>query len=221
MSSHRQSSAASGGGRHLWRLVSLLAALVGLGCVAVWFGQAPFLGASKGPVVAEATVSAAAPTHSVIEMTPDSRPVHISIPAAEVEAVVGHLGLQRDGTVEVPSNPDHTGWFRLGARPGEVGSSVILGHVDSAKGPAVFAQLKTLRVGHKVRVKKADGTSSTFRVFSVATYPNAEFPAKRVYGKTKGRWLTLVTCGGAFDANRGGYQANVVVYTRLVKPSST
>lgn len=120
--------------------------------------------------------------------------------------------------MEVPGNPDRTGWFRIGTPPGNIGSSVILGHVDSKKGPAVFANLKKLRPGNTVTVEKVDGSVVTFRVRTIKTYPNALFPAQQVYGRTTGRWLSLVTCGGKYDPARGGYQSNVVVQATVMNP---
>jgi sortase (surface protein transpeptidase) len=145
-----------------------------------------------------------------------SPPVRISIPAIGVSAAVTRLGVNEDRTVEVPSNPATTGWYRYGPRPGTRGSAVILGHVDSDAGPAVFYRLRDLVPGDEVTVRAADGSVSRFRVLRLRTYPNADFPAKRVYGPHGGaHGLQLVTCGGAYDAE-SGYQANVVVYTSLV-----
>ena len=127
------------------------------------------------------------------------------------------LGLNEDGTVEVPEDPERAGWFDLGTTPGQRGSAVILGHVDSLDGPAVFADLGTLRTGDHIEVGLSDDTLVTFEVRRVATFPNAEFPARRVYaGTTDRRVLNLVTCGGEYDRDRGGYQSNVVVFTRRV-----
>ena len=140
----------------------------------------------------------------------------LSIPAIDVRADVIRLGQHKDGTVEVPGNPAEAGWFQLGPPPGAAGSSVILGHLDSMSGPAVFYRLTELRPGDRLTVGLDDGTSVEFRVHSIRTYANADFPAKKVYGKQGRSQLNLVTCGGAYDSSRGGYQANVVVNARKV-----
>lgn len=146
-------------------------------------------------------------------------PVRITIPAIDVTAGVDLLGLEPDRTVEVPEDPMRTGWYRLGPRPGQPGSAVVLGHVDSIAGSAVFARLRDLRVGDLVVVEAADGLSSTFRVDRLSTYANAEFPAEDVYAAPgpEAR-LNLVTCGGRYTPETG-HQANLVVYTRLVPPT--
>lgn len=142
-------------------------------------------------------------------------PVRLRIPTIDVAARIVRLGLNPDQTVEVPSRPMDSGWYQFGPTPGKPGSAVILGHVDSAAGPAVFARLRHLRRGDLVQVEGADGAISSFRVKRVATYPNASFPAEKVYAAPDAvRGLNLVTCGGEYDAE-SGYQANVVVYTEL------
>ena len=148
-----------------------------------------------------------------------SRPVRLLIPAIGVDTPLVGLGLQEDRTVEVPDDPRRAGWYRFGATPGDRGAAVVLGHVDSAAGPAVFARLSALRDGDLVEVELDTGRTATFAVRHVRTYPNAAFPAAQVYRSRRGRHtLNLVTCGGAYDRDAGGYQSNVVVYTRQVTP---
>ena len=145
----------------------------------------------------------------------ETRPVQLRIPAIDVAADVTGLGLNDDRTVEVPKDPDDVGWYRLGPSPGRPGSAVILGHVDSTRGPAVFYRLAQLERGHRVAVRLADGAVAHFKVARVVTYAIEDFPARQVYGRTAGDRpvLNLVTCGGEYDKDAGGYQANVVVYT--------
>lgn len=144
-------------------------------------------------------------------------PLVLAIPALGLTTSLITLGLKQDDTVEVPSDPDRAGWFRPGTVPGRHGSSVILGHVDSEAGPAVFAELATLRPGDRVDVTLSDETTVAFEVERVATFANADFPAQEVYAAPgRASRLNLVTCGGAYDRDRGGYQANVVVFTRRV-----
>lgn len=151
--------------------------------------------------------------------SPPITPDRLTIPAIEVSTALVALGLNADDTVEVPVRPQRAGWFELGTLPGHPGSSVILGHVDSRNGPAVFHQLSRLKRGDLVEVALSNATVTRFRVVRVATYANDAFPARRVYaGSQRRRALNLVTCGGRYDATRGGYQSNVVVYTTLTSP---
>jgi LPXTG-site transpeptidase (sortase) family protein len=165
--------------------------------------------------IASPDPTAAAP--ATVRLTPTS----IRIPAIAVAAPLDSLGFDdAEQTVEVPAEPAHAGWYRYASAPGEDGSSVILGHKDSQSGPAVFARLTELRRGDRVSVTMSDRSVLTYRVDKVATYPNARFPADRVYGAKGRSTLNLVTCGGAYDRVQG-YQANVVVYTsRMAQPAA-
>jgi sortase (surface protein transpeptidase) len=150
-----------------------------------------------------------------------SSPVSLRIPALRLAAAVVGLGLNADGTVQVPRNPDQAGWYRLGPSPGQLGSAVILGHVDSKTGSAIFYRLRFLRAGNRIVVTLTDGTVVHFQVDRVVTYPNAKFPAREVYGSPGYPALQLVTCGGRYDHHAHSYTANVVVYTFLVPRTGT
>src|SRR5450759_509235 len=110
-----------------------------------------------------------------------SVPVGLRIPAIGVSTSLSTLGLNPDKTVEVPTNFQEPGWYRLGPTPGQVGSAVILGHVDDKLGPAVFYRLRTLKAGDKVDVSLANGVIAHFVVKTVETYPKDTFPAQLVY----------------------------------------
>ena len=130
------------------------------------------------------------------------------------------LGWNRGGfQAAVPTNFLEPGWYEYGPSPGQLGSSVILGHVDSYLGPAVFFRLRALRPGDHVDVWLADGVVSHFLVRQVAMYPKTNFPTRQVYGSHGYSALQLVTCGGVFDTQTRSYLSNVVVYTSLVSTS--
>ena len=157
-----------------------------------------------------------APNPTPTAVVARSVPVALRIPAINVSVSLSALGLNADKTVQVPTNYQEPGWYRLGPTPGEVGSSVILGHVDDKTGPAVFYRLKTLKPGDKVDVTLADGVVAHFAVKKVAAYPKKEFPAREVYTSHGYSALQLVTCGGQFDTRTGSYLSNIVAYTTLV-----
>jgi len=148
-----------------------------------------------------------------------SAPVTLRIPAIGVSLTLSTLGLNPDGTVQVPVKDQAPGWFRLGPTPGQLGSAVILGHVDDYKGPAAFYKLRTLRPGDAVDVGLADGRVAHFAVRAVASYLKTQFPARKVYASHGYAALQLVTCGGRFDAGTGHYLSNVVAYSSLVSTS--
>lgn len=198
-------------------LVAICTTLGGV-LVGVGLGQgtprAPSAESSPERPVTEAATPVARPPASSSRQRPRPSPVHLEIPAIDVATTLVRLGLMPDRTVEVPSDPDRAGWFDRGPAPGQRGSAVILGHVDSARGPAVFARLQELEPGDRVRVGRGDGSAATFVVRKAVLFANEDFPARRVYAARDGRRLNLVTCGGSYDSTRGGYQSNLVVFTR-------
>lgn len=144
-----------------------------------------------------------------------SAPVSLSIPAIGVQASFVQLGLNADGTIQVPSDVRHVGWYRLGPAPGEVGPAVVLGHVDSAAaGTGVFFRLGALSAGDTVSITLADGGVVTFHVYAVREYPKDAFPTQTVYGNTTDAQLRLITCGGSFDHASGHYRNNIVIFAR-------
>jgi hypothetical protein len=148
-----------------------------------------------------------------------SLPVSVAIPAIGVESRLLHLGRNQDGTMAVPSlvtSADDAAWYKYSVTPGQVGTAVIEGHVDSYQGPAVFFRLGALRPGNDVNVTLADGITAVFRVTGVREYAKAEYPANTIYAPAKYAALRLITCGGDFDAATGHYLNSVVVFASLV-----
>ena len=150
-----------------------------------------------------------------------STPLRITIAALHLSARVVGLGLNADGTVQVPSTDTVTGWYRLGPAPGQQGSSVILGHVDSYRGPGVFFHLHELRPGNRIDVTLANGDKETFSVTAVREYPKVSFPSTLVYGQHGKSELQLVTCGGVFNSATGSYESNIVVFSTHVSSTAT
>lgn len=147
-----------------------------------------------------------------------SVPVAVTIPAIGVHSRLLRLGLNSDGTIQVPSLTTSSGvaaWYEYSVTPGQIGPSVIEGHVDSRRGPAVFFRLGALRPGDAIDVTLADGVTATFRVTGVREYPKSEFPGKVIYGATRFAALRLITCGGAFDYATGHYLSSTVVFASL------
>ena len=139
-------------------------------------------------------------------------PTAVRIPSIDVNASTVPLGLQNDGTIEVPEDFSQTGWWRDGPEPGEIGPAVILGHVDSYDGPAVFFQLGQLAVGDPIHIDRADGSTVSYVVDRIEQHHKDSFPTTAVYGPTDGSELRLVTCGGTFDRDVRSYQDNLIVF---------
>jgi len=144
-----------------------------------------------------------------------ARPTWLSIPSLGIRTKLIHLGVNSDGTLQVPARTTVAGWYTGSPRPGTVGSAVIAGHVDSRTGPGIFFWLRTLHRGDRIYVGRADGTMAVFTVTKVRKFAKDGFPTAAVYGPVPDAELRLITCGGVFDRSLGSYLSNVVVFARL------
>ncbi|NJP33130.1 class F sortase [Micromonospora thermarum] len=149
---------------------------------------------------------------------PASPPVAIEIEAIDVAAPVHTVGLAPDGTIAAPDahRAQEAGWYDQGPTPGQYGPAVIVGHVDTTTGPAVFHGLRTLDAGDQVEVTRSDRTVAVFEVNSVERFDKERFPADQVFGDFSRPNLRLVTCGGRWVGGQTGYADNVVVFASLV-----
>lgn len=196
----------------IWWSIAAVALVVG---VVSLVGTLP----TRDPKVAVLNV---APVRAVVEKppavlkVPRFRPVRLKIPALNINTYVGTLGLQPNHQIQVPTSTHIVDWYKGGATPGQIGSSVILGHVDSFVGPGTFFYLKTLVSGDSISVVLANGTTERFVVSKVVQYAKSTFPDHLVYGSNATRALNLVTCGGTFNHATGSYESNVVVFSHLV-----
>ncbi|MEU5404158.1 class F sortase [Streptomyces sp. NPDC005963] len=153
---------------------------------------------------------------SVAGSLPHSPPRRVALPAIRVDAPLVAVGLDGSGAIEAPplSTADRAGWYAGAVAPGERGTSVIVGHVDGASGPAVFFLLGSLERGSRIEVLREDGRTAVFEVYGTRTYPRRGFPAEQVYRDGPGAELRLITCGGRYTEGYG-YEDNVVVFARL------
>ena len=210
-------------GRVAVPLVVLLLTLVG--CAST--GPEPPSNAQFGPVAphvvadppAPATPPPAPRTGTPVPRTEAiarSAPVGLFVPAIGVRTgPLLTLGIDRDGTLEVPPDATAAGWFGLSPTPGALGPAVIVAHVDYDGIRGIFFRLKDLHAGDEAAVRLADGTEAVFTTYRVDRYPKTAFPSATVYGNTAGPELRLITCGGVFDHGTGQYQDNIVAYARL------
>ena len=205
-----------------WTVLTAVVALAALASAAI-----VLLGTERPPdVVAEEVVvprsgssTTAAPTTTEAAPRPEE-PGRVVIDRIGVDAEVIDLGLDAEGALEVPTDFSQTGWWTGGARPGEDGPAVVVGHVDSVDGPAVFFRLEELVPGDEVTVVADEGTPTTFVVERSRQVAKDEFPTEEVYGATDDAELRLVTCDGDFDRSTGHYDDNLIVFLREVTPDA-
>lgn len=217
-------------GRHVFLRVGTLAVLLAFAGVAAlivaWRAQirppqpppsaARVAGPHSGPAAGSHTSGHGSAKGLVLAA---SIPTKLTIPAIGVTSSLLRLGLNSDRTVQVPplARDSQAGWYEDSPTPGELGPSLILGHVDSAEyGPGVFFKLGALRPGDTVSINRADHSTAVFRIDRVVSYPKDHFPTIEVYGNTDHAALRLITCGGKFDFSTHNYENNIVAYASLV-----
>ena len=142
-------------------------------------------------------------------------PMTITIPSIGVKAGIVGIGLRADGAMQVP-DPDQVGWYKRGPRPGSPGPAVLIGHVDSRTGRAVFYRLRQLRPGDEILVGQRDGSTTKFIVGRLERHPKTALPTNRIWPTTSKPLLRLITCTGSFDRATGHYRDNLIVYAARV-----
>lgn len=167
-------------------------------------------------------VNAGVANSSTVKSTPASAdatlPVRLSVPAIGINALIEQVGILPNGDMATPAqNPwVDSGWYSEGPRPGERGSAVIDGHLDRPGGyPAVFWNLRTIRVGDAVFVTKKDGKQLRFHVTRIAYYMPQNAPLQDIFGNRSSAFLNLITCAGDWIPNQHQTTLRLVVYTEL------
>lgn len=146
-----------------------------------------------------------------------AEPQRLTIPSIGVDTSINSVGQETNGELETPALFSHTvGWYRHSPTPGEIGPSVLVGHVDTYKGPSVFWNLATITPGSEIVVQRKDNSTARFRVTTVEQYEQHDFPTEQVYGNTDDAQLRLITCGGSYNYLQDRYSANTVVYATLL-----
>ncbi|GAA2233513.1 MULTISPECIES: class F sortase [Streptomyces] len=178
----------------------------------------PAVAASSAAPDLPDTRTSAAPDRPQGPHLPRSRPVRLLIPKISVDAPFTDLAINPSGQLEPPPPNDTNlvGWYAKGHTPGETGTAIIAGHVDTATSPAVFAGLGELKKGDRFQVVRADGSKATFAVDAAQSFAKAAFPSDRVYGDTPRAQVRLITCSGSYDRQARDYTENLVVFAHLV-----
>jgi hypothetical protein len=92
--------------------------------------------------------------------------------------------------------------------------AVIVGHLDTVDGPAVFAALPEIRRGMRIEIDAGNGTQHSFETIGVASVAKSSFPAQSVYAPSRRPTLALITCSGRFDESTGHYEDNLIILAR-------
>lgn len=147
-----------------------------------------------------------------------SKPTQLEIPSINLSTVFEEpVGLNEDGSIAVPKENETVAWYENGPTPGALGPSIILGHVDSINGPAIFYSLGQVSQGDKVRVTREDGSITVFSIYELERVEQNTFPNLKVYGPTPYAEVRLITCSGTYNRNTNRYSHNLIVYARLTE----
>jgi sortase (surface protein transpeptidase) len=146
------------------------------------------------------------------------RPVHLAIPAIGVDAEVEAVGVMASGDLDTPQKHPWTnvGWYSAGPAPGQPGSAVMDGHLDSPGAfPAVFWHLRDIQVGNQIEVKMLSGKTLRFYVTQVEYYAPQHAPLEAIFGDGGGRYLNLITCAGDWIPAEHQTTQRLVVFAAL------
>ncbi|MEU1008723.1 class F sortase [Streptomyces sp. NPDC088810] len=172
----------------------------------------------QAPRASGTGASAPVGPRDVGESLPRSAPTRLRIPKISVDAPFTTLSIGASGQLQPPPAADTNlvGWYAGGASPGEEGTAIIAGHVDTVTSAAVFAGLYELERGDRFSVERADGRTAEFVVDSAETFAKDDFPSKRVYADASRPEVRLITCAGDYDHTVRDYTDNLVVFAHLV-----
>lgn len=179
---------------------------------------APSAPAQAPPSSIAAAPSQPAPLPAAGPILAESAPVSLTIPDIALTTALMTLGRDAKGEAEVPPGEagSPAGWYQYSPTPGELGPSVILGHVNTTTTPdGVFYRLHELKPGEQFSVARADGTVAVFAVDRSEVFKKDQFPTLAVYGNTQRAEIRLITCGG-YEPSTGEFTENTVVYGHLL-----
>lgn len=187
------------------KLLLTLSILIGIGGGIMIRSYAPSLVSDKAPFT----------TNQKSEAESIGIPKRVIITKLEVNTEVEQVGMDEMGRMGVPENANNTAWYNLGPKPGEVGSAVIAGHLDTKTGPAIFYKLNTLRSGDFITVIDENQKSLNFKVTNVQAFSNNQFPINLVFATNDKPRLNLITCHGTYSRNVQSYNQRMVVFSEL------
>lgn len=148
---------------------------------------------------------------------PASMPTAISVPSQHINTDIIPVDQASDGSIQMPPLFSWTtGWYDKSPSPGQLGPSVIVGHVDTYRNISVFWRLRYLTPGDSILITRADKSVALFQVDTIEQFDQINFPTQKVYGNIPFAGLRLITCGGSFNDGSGSYTQNTVVFAHLV-----
>jgi hypothetical protein len=164
---------------------------------------------SAAPSVAPSTEPSTTVTTSTT-LPPEVPPTAVVIDDLGIEQGVVAVGLEDDGSMEVPDVAD-IGWYLHGATPGHPGATVLVAHVWWHKTAGPFHRLGALEPGARIEVGGDEGTIHEYTVTKRTMYDKDKLPGD-LWRKSGPETLVLITCGGTLNQATRRYESNIVVY---------
>jgi Sortase domain len=181
-------------------------------------GQRPGAGQSQPgppPAAAARVPGSAVPVRPAAPPAPgpkDPAPRALTVEGTTINMAVVQVGVSPDGAMEIPEPFNEAGWYRFGPAPGAAaGTAVVAAHVDTTSDSAPFSQLKSLRPGTLVTVRRDGAPPVTFRVTGVELMAKDAFDGASIFRRDGPPQLKLVTCGGRWLDEQQDYGDNVIV----------
>jgi LPXTG-site transpeptidase (sortase) family protein len=203
-----------------------LSLLISVACFQPLHAQAPAVQRTLGPSVSRLSarsIAQGAVTHPAsprqtrrVPQTKPGIPRRIDIPSVGIAADVLSLGLLLGGKLDAPQKREDTGWYRGSKRPGEAGTAVIDGHLNTAQGPGAFWNLKNVKAGDLIAVTDEHGVTRNFQVRKTAVYPVHQAPMREIFTSTDGTHLNLITCAGKWSLKLDHYDKRLIVFADAV-----
>ncbi len=140
------------------------------------------------------------------------RPVSVRLESIDLRSRVTPVGVTPEGLMRLPDQPWVLGWYRFGGTPGaRSGSAVLAGHLDSLDyGVGPLVGLRDVEPGDPIEITLANGRHLVYKVTGLHHYDRESLPAE-LFATGGPPVLRIITCGGSYDADSGGYQQNLVV----------
>lgn len=146
---------------------------------------------------------------------PAQNPRRILIPEIGAEGFVQQVGVDESGAIDVPDNIHMAGWYNQSSNVGDLGLSIIAGHVRGYTTSGIFEQLTHLDPGQQFEVEMGDRSIKKFEIFKAKTVP-VEDSLLAMYERTEKSQLNLITCAGDFNSTSETYADRHIVYAKPV-----
>lgn len=140
---------------------------------------------------------------------------HIKLPTLGVLAPIVKVGIDGGNKMVVPRNARDVAWLDRGGIHGYTNNVVLAGHISYSRVPGSFMRIGSLRPGDEVKMDM-DGKHYTYRVTFVCLFGRNTDRAAQIMGYTEKPSLTLISCGGGWDAAARTHTGRYAVRAELV-----